>query len=126
MTLWKVLEPRDPGGADSDLQQGTSFCWLQLRFSAAPCKNQAWRPFWAASQIGNHRGSLPISGTRITALLGLGDGVCLAGQQKSSPVQTQPFIGCLLYAQGVSLELYTPHLLNPHNSPKRGNNFHIL
>lgn len=103
MTLKKALEPPNPGGADSAPLLGTSFCWLQLRFSAALCKKQAWEPFWAASQIRSHRGSLPTSGTRTTALLGLGDGVSLAGQQKSSPDQTQPFTGCLLYAQGGKL-----------------------
>lgn len=103
VTLKKALEPPNPGGADSAPLLGTSFCWLQLRFSAALCKKQAWEPFWAASQIRSHRGSLPTSGTRTTALLGLGDGVCLAGQQKSSPDQTQPFTGCLLYAQGGKL-----------------------
>lgn len=103
VTLKKALEPPNPGGADSAPLLGTSFCWLQLRFSAALCKKQAWEPFWAASQIRSHRGSLPTSGIRTTALLGLGDGVCLAGQQKSSPDQTKPFTGCLLYAQGGKL-----------------------
>ena len=103
VTLKKALQPPNPGGADSAPLLGTSFCWLQLRFSAALCKKQAWEPFWAASQIRSHRGSLPTSGTRTTALLGLGDGVCLAGQQKSSPDQTQTFTGCLLYAQGGKL-----------------------
>lgn len=103
VTLRKALEPPNPGGADSAALLGTSFCWLQLRFSAALCKKQTWEPFWAASQIRSHTGSLPTSGTRTNALLGLGDGVGLAGQQKSSPEQTQPFSGCLLYAQGGKL-----------------------
>lgn len=123
MTLRKALEPLDPGGADSDLLLGTSFCWLQLLFSAALCKNQAWRPFWAASQVRSYRGSLPTPGTRTTALLGLGDGVCLEGQQKSALEQTQPLTESLLYVQRVSLDLYRPHLLNPHNNPKRGSNY---
>lgn len=75
VTLKKALEPPNPGETDPAPLLGTSFCWLQLQVSAALCKKQAWEPFWAASQIRSHRGSLPTSGTRTTALLGLGDGV---------------------------------------------------
>lgn len=84
MTLRQALEPPDPGGADSDPLLGSLFCWLQLPFFR--CLLQKNKPGGLSGlppKSGSCRGSLPTSGTKTSALLGLGDGLCLAGQQKA-------------------------------------------
>lgn len=86
MTLRKALEPPDPGGADSDPRLG-SFLLASAPFFfffLSRCPLQKTKPGGLSGlppKSGNQREGLPTSGGGTIALLGLGDGVCVAEQQ---------------------------------------------
>lgn len=89
MTLRQVLEPPDPGGADSDPLLGSLFCWLQLPFFRCPLQKTKTKKKTPPS-LEAFLGCLPDQGAaegvclpQAPALLGLGGKLCLAGQQKA-------------------------------------------
>lgn len=103
MTLRKALEPPDPGGADSDPLLGSLFCWLQLRFFCCLLQKPSLEDFLGCltNQGAAEVVCLPQAAGQLPFLVLEMGFVHLAGQQKSSAEQKQPFIGCLLYAQAL-------------------------
>lgn len=126
VTLRKALEPPDPRGADSDPLLGSLFCWLQLRFFPLPsAKTKPGGLSGLPPKSGSCRGGLPTSGSRTTALLDPGDGICSSSAAKKLPRTDTAIYRVLTLCPGTMLSILHA-ILTLTTAPRDGEPFSMF